>query len=327
MHLLQVCNVGNIVGGTAACAWTVMRSLPSWRHTVVFLSAPTTETQAAFSDAHILHRSALRPVDIQRIKPDLVLLHNSDPSRVSAVHAVPSIMFHHSPGERTAATSDVYCSRWLADRCGQAAGRVLYQAVPLPPQSSEQDDRRLRDRLIVGRICTPVERKWPLALIPFYSALAQQFEHIDWEFVGCPGPLQTQLNNACRRRATFLEANWAARSHLWRWDALLYHHPTLVETFGRVAAESLRTGCIPVVDGRAGFIEQIVPGTGYLCDQLSEFTNALEQISQPTHRRTLSRRATTHGNEQFSLARFQRSLLQLSEDVFRVWHQESRGRD
>ena len=44
-HLVQVCNVGTIVGGTGACAWTVSQSLPDWRHTILFMSRITPETQ------------------------------------------------------------------------------------------------------------------------------------------------------------------------------------------------------------------------------------------------------------------------------------------
>ncbi len=205
----------------------------------------------------------------------------------------------------------VYCSRWLAIQCRQPEGQVLYQAVTIPPRPILGDVRALRDGLVVGRICTPTNRKWPAALIPFYGQLAASFPQIDWEFVGCPPPLQALLLTACQGRARFHAAGWCARTQLWRWDALLYHHPELSESFGRVVAESLRSGCIPLVDAQGGFQEQFPADAGFLCATEAEFSQGLQQILDVGVRRRISRRAQTHGNEQFSLSRFQQDLLRL----------------
>ena len=53
MRLLQVCNVGRIVGGTAACAWSITRAFPDLEHHVAFLSSITDETQRGFAGTHV----------------------------------------------------------------------------------------------------------------------------------------------------------------------------------------------------------------------------------------------------------------------------------
>ena len=315
MHLVQVCNVGEIVGGTAACAWTVTQALPGWQHTVLFLTRITEATRAAFANANIAAVSHVDARRLRSLRADIVLLHNSSPSRVQAISSVPAIMYQHSVGQRTSAQRKVYCSRWLARACDDPHGDVLLQAVPIPPRPTNGESRSLRTRLKIGRICTPNARKWPTELVPFYAELARRFPAVDWEFVGCPVSLERELSEACQGRAAFHPAGWSARSHLWHWDALLYHNPALPESFGRVVAESLRSGCVPIVDALGGFTEQFPPEAGFLCSSRADFREALEQISQPGTLWSMSRTALAHGNEHFSLLRFQDSLLELFEQT------------
>jgi len=91
---------------------------------------------------------------------------------------------------------------------------------------------------------------------------------------------------------------------------LLYHHPTLTESFGRTVAEALRAGCIPIVDRRGGFREQIPAGGGFLCDTRDHFLAALAAISSPAARRQIARAGQTHADDRFALRRFARDLLQ-----------------
>jgi glycosyltransferase involved in cell wall biosynthesis len=224
----------------------------------------------------------------------------------------PTLQYVHSRGTRAKADITVYCSAWLAAECGRGSdGRVLYQPVPKPPAPLHADRRSLRQNLRVGRLCTPTARKWPEEIVEFYRRLAQCCPEVDWEFVGCPPEMQGRLSDACSGRGTFIPASRHARSRMWTWDALLYHHPHLTESFGRTAAESMRAGCIPIVDGRGGFVEQVAEGTGFLCADNDDFCEALQSLSDPSVRLRMSRAAMAHADETFSLQRFRCDLLRL----------------
>lgn len=311
MRMLQVCNVGRIVGGTAACAWTVTRALPDVEHCVVFLSEPCGETRRAFASRRV---EVWRTVDEERVRklaPDVVLLHNTSAGRVRGVLQQPTIQYVHSRGSRLTADRTVYCSRWLAGACGEGSGAVLLQGVPRPLRAAGGATRELRERLVVGRICTPTAQKWPGQVVEFYTDLAARFSDVDWEFIGCPPVLQVALQHACRGRATFAAASWGARSRLWTWDAMLYHHPEVTESFGRTVAECMRAGCIPVVDDRGGFREQVPAGCGYLCREERDFGAALTELLDPTNRRRGARAAMAHADDEFSVERFRSRLLRV----------------
>lgn len=308
VRLLQVCNVGNIVGGTAACAWSVTRGLPDWEHMVAFPGRPTDETERAFQPARLTVLRQVTPQAVRTLGADAVLLHNTSAARCPEPLPVPTVQYVHSRISPADADATLYCSEWLAAAHG-VCGPVLYQGVPRPLCGDAVRDRRsLRDGMVVGRLCTPTARKWPVELVHWYGRLAQRFPDVRWEFVGCPAGLVEPLREACGHRADFLAAGWAARSHLWRWDALLYHHPSLAESFGRTAAEAMRAGCIPIVDRRGGFIEQVPAACGFLCSGEADFLEALEQLHDAGYRWRMSRACRAHADERFSLQRFGRSL-------------------
>ena len=169
----------------------------------------------------------------------------------------------------------------------------------------------LSTRLVVGRICTPTQAKWPSSLIDFYSELARRVPMVNWEFVGCPLELQPVLFEACRQRAVFHPAGWTARAHLLRWDVLLYHHPTLTETFGRTAAEAMRASCVPVVDARGGFLEQVNSDSGWVCNTIDDFAGALEQLENPSLRNRMAASARHTADHTFSLTAIRQRLLRL----------------
>ncbi|MDA0833439.1 MAG: glycosyltransferase [Planctomycetota bacterium] len=249
LRLLQVCNVGEITGGTAACAWSITRSLPMCEHHIAFLSKISDETRTAFAHCRLYEWSHVTGAAVADCNADVVILHNTPASRWNAPLGVPTIRYVHSlspPGDE-----DVrwYCSHWLAAQCGESRGTVVWQGVPRPLRLNDVD-REQRTQLIIGRLCTPQLRKWPRTLTGFYRRLSDDFADIKWEFVGCPASLQSELHTACRGRTQFFAPCWKQRRHLWNWDALLYHHPTLTESFGRTAAEAMRAGCLPIVDAR-----------------------------------------------------------------------------
>ena len=287
------------------------RALPDVEHHVHFLSPPCPETEVAFSSSRITAQRPIDPDQIARAEADVVILHNVSPRGWPGV-SVPTIQYVHSAGARATADTTVYCSLWLAGQCGRVDdATVLYQAVPKPAPTSMGPHRTLRKHLVVGRLCTPSTRKWPMETVGFYERLAGQFPCVEWEFVGCPEPMRSELMQACRGRAEFIDAGWSARSRLWHLDALLYHHPHLAESFGRTCAESMRSGCVPIVDRRGGFVEQVTPETGFLCDNEADFVRALAQLHNAGLRRRMSRSSMTHADGAFSLQRFRSDLLRL----------------
>jgi len=307
MHVLQVCNVGSIVGGTAACAWSITRAWPQLRHSVAFLSPVDSVTRQAFRP----HKVAVWPLctskQIEQLQPDLVILHNVAGAGASHWSGALTVQYVHSMGQRLSADFTVYCSRWLARQCRASEESVLWQGVPLPPRPAASKTK-IPGRFRIGRICTPSNRKWPDSLPAFYSQLAKQHVDVDWDFVGCPSAMQPCLQSACQGRATFLPAGWLARSHLWDWDAFLYHHPTLTESFGRTLAEAARVGCIPIVDQRGGFAEQLAVVGGRGCRHEAEFSDAISELSDPESRLRLSEHVHRQANQMFSISAFSQRL-------------------
>ncbi len=314
MHVLQVCNVGQIVGGTAACAWSVTRALSQLTHSVAFLSRVDPVTRQAFAPHQVLHWPHCTSDRIRQVTPDLVILHNIAANQTSLWDGALTIQYVHSAGRRIPADHTVYCSRWLAEQCRAKAPAVLWQGVPLPIAPVHARPRT-QGRLRIGRICTPTARKWPDLLPAFYSQLSAQHPHVDWEFVGCPQAMQSILQTACCGRATFHSAGWQARSHVWDWDALLYHHPTLTESFGRTVAEAARAGCIPIVDDRGGFSEQCQVLGGRGCRTSTDFGDAITGLSAPEYRQRLSESIQQKANEYFSLTRFGARLRSLIDGL------------
>lgn len=336
--LLQVCNAGRVTGGTGACAWTITRSLPGWRHLVAFPGGIDDEARRTFSPVPVTTQERIDARFVRACGASVVLLHNTAPARVVGKLPAVTIQYVHSPGSRAAADLRVYCSAYLARLCGGEAAsgtcatgsasasgialprhwqsqwhtanhQVLYQPVPAPPWPEGRDDARrtrLGSELLVGRLCTPTNAKWPESLVSRYAEWSQHAPDVSWEFVGCPLGMREALREACGGRARFVEAGWEARSRLRVWDVLLYHHSEITETFGRVVAEALRAGCVPVVDARGGFVEQVTPETGFLCTRPHEFTAALERLRDPHVRWRMSAAGRARGEAEFGEASFAR---------------------
>ena len=309
-HLLQVCNVGQILGGTAACAWSVTRSLPAFRHTVAFLSRVTDPTRDAFSGCKVVQWNRVTADRVAETGPDMVLLHNTSRSRCDERLPVPTVQYLHSHITPAEADRTICCSAWLAERSAIGRANVVYQGVPRPRRPDPIGETRgLREWPVIGRICTPTSRKWPTDLCGFYQELAGRFPSVRWEFVGCPPDLQDRLREACGGAARFVPASWMARDRLWQWDALLYHNPSVPESFGRTVAEAMRAGCVPIVDDRGGFREQVTESCGWLCRDETAFADAVEQLLLPARRRQMSRACRAEADARFSLAQFGEGLM------------------
>lgn len=311
MRLLQMCNVGEIRGGTAACAWSVTRALPDFQHEVLALTEPSAETVRVFSPVAIRRPASKLEAAIATSRADLVLLHNVSRRQLPREPEQPTLNSLHSKIDPAPATRRVVCSDFLNQLYG-GRERVLWQGVPRAkhPLEIASGKRELRTGLVVGRLCTPTGRKWWPGLPEFYERLAGELPEVRWEFVGCPEGMQARLAMACGGRARFYSAAWSVREKFWEWDVLLYHHPTLPETFGRTVAEACRAGCIPVVDRRGGFIEQMAEGGGILCDGPDDFLEALRRLLDPGERWKRSRSCRNRAEELFSLGAFRERLLE-----------------
>lgn len=318
LHLVQVYNVGSITGGTGACALTIVQALPDWKHTLLVFGRITEEMRTHCRPHAIQRISRVTGKLLRELNAELVVFHNTRRDRVEdECLRWPAIYYQHSHGPQWKGIKTVACSQWLAgqrefaERC-----EVLHQAVPRPVRPGESYSRNSLGRdLTIGRLCTPVDRKWPRELIPFYTALAEQHPQVRWEFVGCLSSLRTELTAAVHGRAAFHEACWDVRSVFWNWDLSLYHHPALTESFGRTAAEAMRAGCIPVVDDRGGFREQLSDGTGFLCSSVRDFSRAITELSDPADRLRRSRRCRAHADDHFSVHVFRERLLQIFRQV------------
>jgi hypothetical protein len=308
-RLLQVCNVGTIVGGTGACAWSVTRSLPGWEHVVACFGPWSAESRRWFAGVELTQIDVLTSSLVRQARADVVLLHNTPVARVTEELPVPTLSYVHSRCRFVSGDRTLACSRWLADQLRGRVEGVLYQGVPRPPRDEVNEDARDRGDFVVGRICTPTVAKWPREALELTADLAKRFPEVRWELVGCPNGQRTAWNLATRGRVTFWEASWEARRHFWRWHAFVYHNPAVTETFGRTVAEAMRAGCVPIVDDRGGFREQVENGTGFLRRTEGDFAEALECLQSRDDWRVVSNAAMLRANERFSLERFGGELL------------------
>lgn len=106
-----------------------------------------------------------------------------------------------------------------------------------------------------------------------------------------------------------------SRSRLSDWDALLYHHPDLTESFGRTVAEAARVGCIPIVDDRGGFSEQLQTLGLTGCRSVEQFSEAIDRLSCLLSRVELSRAIQKRADAEFSLRAFGHRLRTCIQDL------------
>lgn len=327
-RLLQVCNVGTVLGGTGACAFSIARSLPRHSHHLWCFGPIREDLKEVWRGEGLRKIERLDGEEIARLNPDEVILHNTGRGRVVGKWRARTLQYVHSRIDFYRAEKTLYCSKYLARQYGASEEEVWWQPVPLPfrPQLIRQPRRFAGDELVVGRLCTPGVKKYPRELLEVYELLSKSHPHIRWEFVGAPVELASELQRACGGRATFHAAGWGKRELFWKWDVLLYTHPTLTETFGRTVAEAMRTGCVPVVDARGGFVEQLEDGGGVLCRDLSEFAAALSRVSRPEEWGEMSLRGRRIADERYSLGVFARRLLERNDDGLGMMDDGGEGR-
>ena len=131
--LIQVCNVAEVMGGTGACAWTVTRALPGWRHVVVFPRAAREEVAREFGPAEVRAWPVVTAARVREVAAEsarrgvrggvVVLLHNAGVGRVEGTLPAVVLQYVHSPIRAAGADSVRYCSQHLAAR---ERGRALF---------------------------------------------------------------------------------------------------------------------------------------------------------------------------------------------------------
>lgn len=314
MKLLSVANVGTLLGGTGACCYSCVKSLPDWQHAVVFLSTVEDFTRQQFG-CEVRQETRITQQLIDEVKPDVILFHNTSPDRFPerlpddcvAVYYQHSA-FHSCREARRRCDVSLAVSHHLARQTNLRQDFILYQPVPKPPAGER------RAVLTFGRICTPNRMKWR-GVDRFYSKLGSSLDSLEfvfgdpvtarWDFVGAPDDFPEHA----RFSGEFHPAAWDARRLLSEWTAMLYHHPTVSESYGRTVCEAQRAGCIPIVDRRGGFVEQIGHGkTGFLCDSVNEFAEAVRTVAKGEHSIDIAAMQKA-ADERGSLAAWRRNFL------------------
>lgn len=313
--MLSVANVGTLLGGTGAAAYTVVKSLPDWKHTVLFLSGFDTSLGEKFG-CDVRFDSRLKPELLDDVKPDVILFHNTMPDRMplNFRDGVLAVYYQHSGAlacrdARKRCHGFLTVSKWLAGKTGVRDEFVLYQPVPKPAEMPLADHG---GRNVFGRIATPGNRrKWDDAVdfyVALYEAIGEYQSRVAFEFIGCPDDVAAELHSILPCPTVFHKPSWEARSRLTAWDAMLYHSD-LEESYGRTVCEAQRAGCVPIVDRRGGFTEQIRHGeTGFLCESIEQFADAIRSVASGSC--SVTREAlTTAGDQRGGLAVWRRQFL------------------
>ena len=136
LRLMQVINVGTVLGGTGACAECITLALPNFSHSIYCLGSIDASATQAFKKYPIFHQKILNREVVRDYDPDIILFHNTgchrvgDPSSFHQCSAV-TIQYHHSAGPRLPADIHVSCSGWLSDKLSEIPHSVpvLYQPV------------------------------------------------------------------------------------------------------------------------------------------------------------------------------------------------------
>lgn len=280
---MQFNNVGSLVGGTGACAFTIAKCFPDMDRAIYTFGSPSRELleECKIEGVEVFSNKVSTEQAIDEFKPDFVILHNTNPGRIPEMDPrIPVIFYQHSNFSMARASrdrSDVFfvCSRHLARQAGVDEKFVLYQPVPLPPRKSV-----VRGSIpTIGRICTPKASKWKVEdFSEVYRHLSGRFPEVQFEFVGAPDSVRPVISGILGDRAVFHNPSWEQRWRLREWHGVLYSS-SLEESYGRVVCEAQRAGCVPIVSRLGGFVEQINPGvTGALCASPEEYGDAVQML-------------------------------------------------
>lgn len=296
MKILHVNNSSSCLGGTLQCTYSVVRAFPDMEHCVHSFGGPFGDLAQELFGPKVPLKQGLNALDTAReFEPDLVIWNNTSISRMPTTQhfgAMWAYVVHSKHGSAREAAMRCHVrlcvSRYLAEAGGYPKEWVLHQPVTIPPDPpAEWSGESLRTGgsvVRVGRICTPTERKWDLPeSLPYYDKLIEAFPgRLRFEFVA-PLAKHFDIKTSVRGRIddTTYEPSIKARSLLKCWDVLFYVSE-LTETFGRTVREAQRSGCVPIVSMRGGFVEQVEGGAGFLVrnpdDAVQSFGKLLEDF-------------------------------------------------
>lgn len=318
MRALWINNVAQVLGGTLQCTASMMKALPDWDHTVYCFSGELgEEARRLFGEGvRLCHSYVDVEQAVEEAAPDIIIWQNTSADRIpdSVRHKALNVYYQHS-AHGTARQARAKChksfavSKWLAEKAGMPEESVLYQPVTIPENTTWT---QRADRLVVGRICTPQSKKWNLDdLDKWYSPICKEFPgQVQLEFVA---PEELHIEIAKRWVGTVTDRCWtpslAARSHLHRWDVLLYCGG-VEESYGRCIKEAQRCGCVPIAERRGGVVEQIEDGCGILVDHPEQVVDAIWNLGDQQYRDEMKQRCKQRGDAEGSLAVFRSRFLE-----------------
>jgi len=319
MRLLQVNNVASLLGGTGQCALSIRHALPDFEHRVQFFGFGDVEPgiQSEFGSVVSINvGNRVRQEDLEWA--DLVIFHNTAmvnmPSRIPENCAsVYYLHSNHKSAHSAASQCDIaLCVSRFLQRDSKATFPVLHQPIKLPPKINP---RTFDGPMKIARFCTPSPEKWKIEQVcELYSEAFSQFgSTCEFHFVG-PSPRHSamieEIADDLKASVVSCDASTAMRSKLREWDVLLYSSD-VVETYGRTVCEAQMCGCVPIVDNKGGFVEQIKHGyDGFLCNSIPEFMTAIDDTFYDRDRGfEMSQKAELSGAQRGSLSVWREKFL------------------
>lgn len=318
MKLLQVNNVQTLLGGTGQCALSITHALPDFDHRVHFfdMDGVDPDVQDEFGDVSIKTGTSISQEDLEWA--DLVIFHNT--SMINMPHRVPencaTVYYQHS-NHKSARFCVAQCdigltvSHFLKSE-SKLSIEVIHQPVKRP---FKRNDRTFIGNAQVARMCTPNPEKWE-NIEPLYDAAFREFsQSCTFWFIGATPSAKLSLSRLASDHgavAEFRDASTTVRSDLHWWDVLLYSSP-LTETYGRTVCEAQMCGCVPVVDNRGGFRDQIKHGyDGFLCNSIPEFMTAIDDVIYDRQRGfEMSQKAQISGSKRGSVAEWRNKFMNI----------------
>lgn len=284
----MVNNVSEVCGGTIQCSASMCKALPDFERRVFSFShefGPV--AQEVFGPGVELRNGLDASQVVTDFQPDVVVWHNTHADRIpdkplaGALQVYVAHSAHSSLRDAARKCHVTICvSKWLARKVGLSESTVLYQPVQPPERFLGFDSHAALMR--IGRLCTPTAKKWNLdEMAPYYAALSAEFpDQLCYEWVA-PPRLHADLRErfvGCISDRT-IKPDYLAPKRLWFWEAMLYTS-SLEESYGRTVCEAQMSHCVPIVNRRGAYPEQIEHGvTGFLVDSPKDAVEAVRVLT------------------------------------------------
>jgi hypothetical protein len=292
LKFLFVNNVACLVGGTAQCTLSMVKSFPDCEHHILALAGEfSAEDKQLFGSNCTLVTGPRVARYLSENHFDVICYQNS---RIDDIpHQPPQgtlcVYIAHSPAAPVRLVPErvqKFCvvSEFLKQKL-KCDWPVIHQPVQKPtPYASVGTDwcrhQRKSGKLVIGKLCTPNNQKWKLAdFIESLLAIDSDNRYQKaFHFVGAPQIAIDAITSHVESPMHFSPPSPHARGYLCEWDVLLTA-TSIEETFGRTVREAQRAGCVPVVSRIGGFVEQITDGTtGMLCEDTRHFVTSCDHV-------------------------------------------------